>query len=308
MLHDQGNSVVVFDDLSTGHRAAVPKQVPLYQGSLRDVDSIRHVFTKGPFAAVFHFAARNLVGDSVRDPLGYFQNNVTGSLNLIQVASEFQVAKFVFSSTAAVYGEPQTPLILESHPLNPLNPYGDSKLVIERILEWNASVSGMRWAVLRYFNAAGCDPAGELGEAHCPETHLIPCVVDSALGRAPPLRVFGIDYPTRDGTAIRDYVHVSDLCRAHIGVLPLLDSKSVCFNLGNGLGFSVLEVVQAVERVTGLKVPRENAPRRAGDPAQLVADSSAIFAEIGWQPEYNNLEMLVETAYKWRLTHPRGYN
>lgn len=307
-LIQQGAKVIVLDDFSTGHREAVPQSVPLYQCSLYNPESIRHVFTQAPFDAVFHFAAKNLVGDSINDPLGYFQSNVTCSLNLIQACVAAHVPKFVFSSTAAVYGEPQTKLISETHPLQPLNPYGESKLMIERMLKWAETLSGMRWAALRYFNAAGCDPLGELGEAHFPETHLIPSVIDAALGRRPPLQIFGTDYPTPDGTAIRDYVHVTDLASAHLAVLPLLDQQSACFNLGNSEGFSVSQIIQAVESVTGMRVPREVGSRRAGDPARLVANSQAIRQAVGWVPEFSALDTLIDTSYKWRLTHPKGYN
>ncbi len=307
LLVEQGYEVSVLDDLSTGHQEAVPKHVSLYKGSLADRKFVQETLNKGAFEAVFHFAAKSQVGESYQHPFRYFNSNVVNSLNLIEACVEAGIPKFVFSSTAAVYGEPLTLNINETTSTRPVNPYGLSKLMIEQMLAWADKAHGMRSAALRYFNAAGCDPDGMLGEDHSPETHLIPLCIDAALGRRPQLTIFGDDYPTTDGTAVRDYVHVCDLGRAHVACVDALDSKSVVYNLGNGQGYSVREVIASVERVTGLVVPTVVGARRMGDPSHLIADSSRIQQELGWTPTMSDLDTLVESTFKWRLSHKDGY-
>lgn len=297
----------MLDDLSTGHQEAVPKHVSLYKGSLADRKFVQKTLNKGAFEAVFHFAGKSQVGESYQHPLSYFNSNVVNSLNLIEACVEAGIPKFVFSSTAAVYGEPLSLNINETTSTRPVNPYGLSKLMIEQMLSWADKAHGMRSAALRYFNAAGCDPDGVLGEDHSPETHLIPLCIDAALGRRPQLTIFGDDYPTTDGTAVRDYVHVCDLARAHVACLDALDSKSVVYNLGNGQGYSVREVIASVERVTGLVVPTVVGARRMGDPSHLIANSNRIQQELGWTPTMSGLDTLVESTFKWRLSHKDGY-
>lgn len=308
MLADQGAVVEVLDDLSTGHREAVPSSVQLYQGSLANRDFVKQTLGNGPWTCVFHFAALSLVGDSLRDPLGYFRANVVNSLNLIEECVAAGVDRMVFSSTAAVYGDAGERPITEDYPTSPVNPYGASKLMIEQMLSWPDTAHGLRSACLRYFNAAGADPKGVLGESHHPETHLIPLCIDAALGRRDSLKIFGFDYPTADGTCVRDYVHVEDLARAHLACVPKLHHGSFTVNLGTGKGYSVRQVIDAVERVSKLKVPYTLGARREGDPASLVASNHAAQKLLGWQPQMSDLDTLVSSAYKWRVAHPRGYH
>ena len=303
----RGDEVVIFDNLSTGHAAAVPEAVRLIEADLADAQAVDAALADGRWDGVFHFAALSLVGDSMRDPLGYLQANVGNGLRLIDACARNGVDRFVLSSTAALFGMPETIPIDEAAPVNPGNPYGESKWMLERALRWAGEIHGLRAAVLRYFNAAGADPAGRLGEDHRPETHLVPLAIDAALGRRPPLAVFGQDYPTPDGTCIRDYVHVTDLASAHLAALARLDHGSVTYNLGSAAGHSVLDVIRAVERVGGVPVPHHMAPRRAGDPAVLVAASARITAETGWTPRFADLDAIVETAWRWRVAHPHGY-
>lgn len=301
-LVEKGWEPVVFDNLSTGHHEAVRYDgVTLIRGDLRDKQSLRRVFAEYSFDAVMHFAGMIAVGESVANPLLYYQNNVAGTLNLVEAMVESHVLRLVFSSTAAVYGNPQTERITEEHPCAPLNPYGHSKLMVERILEDCGHAYGLRSVALRYFNAAGAHPSAELGEAHATETHLIPLCIRAAMGIGPELKIFGNDYPTPDGTCIRDYIHVCDLVEAHVAALDFMDhapGKHV-FNLGNGNGFSVKEVLAAVEKVGGKSVPCSIAPRREGDAAILVADSSRARRELGWQPGYPDLETIVSHAWAW---------
>ena len=303
----RGDDVVVLDDLSQGHRAAVPEGAELVVASLADAGAVERVLAAGPWHAVLHFAAFSLVGESMRDPLRYLLANAGQGIALIAACVRHGVRRFVLSSTANLFGEPGQVPIAEDAPLRPSSPYGESKLMLERALAWAEQAHGLRSACLRYFNAAGADPDGALGEDHDPETHLIPIAIDAALARRPPLVVFGADYPTEDGTAVRDYVHVTDLADAHLLALDRLDEASVVYNLGNGAGYSVLEVVAAVERVSGRAVPREWGARRAGDPAVLVASSARIRAELGWSPRFARLDEIVRTAYEWRVKHPAGY-
>ncbi|GCE90692.1 UDP-glucose 4-epimerase [Komagataeibacter diospyri] len=307
-LLDAGHEVAVLDNLSTGHLSAVAPGVRFFNVDLADPVATDRVVASDQWDAVLHFAALSLVGDSMRDPFYYLHNNYVTALNLIRSCAAHAVPRFVFSSTAALFGgdHGSEPIVHDAR-IDPSSPYGESKFFIERALVWADRIHGMRSASLRYFNAAGADPLGRLGEDHQPETHLIPLTIDSILGRRPGLKLFGNDYPTHDGTCIRDYVHVTDLADAHIRVLSLLDTRSVTYNIGNGLGFSNLEVVQSVERVSGRKVPWEWAPRRQGDPAVLVANSTQLSRDTGWKPRYHELDQIVETALRWREAHPYGY-
>ena len=299
MLSEQDHQVTVFDNFSTGNRWAV-KWGQLYEGDLLNKNDLSAVFESNSFDAVMHFSARSLVGESVTNPALYYQNNVIGTLNLLESMQQAEVKQFIFSSTAATFGNPITDRIDETHPQQPINPYGWTKLMIEQILQDYASAYGMNSVSLRYFNAAGADPAGEIGEAHDPETHLIPNVLKSVSGEKR-LQVFGTDYPTPDGTCVRDYIHINDLCNAHLLALNYLNSHSGAygFNLGNGQGFSIMEVLQAVEKVTGNKVPYDVEGRRPGDPPTLIADSALAQQELGWQPEYIELEAIIATAWNW---------
>lgn len=306
-LLDRGDEVVVLDSLSTGHRAAVLPGARLVVGDLDDAGLVNELLGSQPWDAVLHFAALSLVGDSMRDPYRYIAVNVGTGVKLIEACVRHGVKRFVLSSTAALFGAGQDRPIDEDTPIDPGSPYGESKAMLERTLVWADRVHGLRSACLRYFNAAGADPDGRLGEDHRPETHLVPLVIDAALGRRPELTVFGNDYPTRDGTCIRDYVHVADLAAAHLAVLPLLQDDSVRFNLGNGQGHSVLEVIQAVERVTGRRVPYRIADRRPGDPPMLVAASGRMRQATGWQPRFAEIDAIVRTALAWRAAHPEGY-
>jgi UDP-glucose 4-epimerase len=306
-LLDRGDEVVVLDNLSTGHRAAVLPGARLVEGDLDDDALVAAVLAEGPWDAVLHFAALSLVGESMRDPYRYLAVNVGTGVRLIGASVAHGVRRFVLSSTAALFGNAGDAPIGEDAPIDPGSPYGESKAMLERTLLWAERVHGLHSACLRYFNAAGADPAGRLGEDHRPETHLIPLVIDAALGRRPALSVFGTDYATPDGTCIRDYVHVSDLADAHLRVLDLLDAGSVRFNLGNGSGHSVRAVIGAVERVTGRRVPWHAAPRRAGDPPVLVAAAGRMKQATGWQPRFADLDAIVATALAWREGHAEGY-
>ena len=308
-LVEKGWEPVVFDNLSTGHHESVQhKGVTLIRGDLMDKQSLRRVFAEYSFDAVAHFAGLIAVGESVLSPLTYYQNNVAGTLNLVEVMVESHVLRLVFSSTAAVYGNPGTGPIPETHPCLPLNPYGHSKLMVETILEDCCQAYGLRSVALRYFNAAGAHPSGEIGEAHAVETHLIPLCIRAAMGTGPELKIFGDDYPTPDGTCIRDYVHVCDLADAHISALEFMDQAPGMhvFNLGNGNGFSVKEVLAAVEKVGGKPVPHRMAQRRAGDAAILVADSSHARRELGWRPRYSDIETIVRHAWTWHMQQKFG--
>lgn len=292
--------VVVLDNLSTGHREAV-QFVQLIQADLLDPASLDSAFSLGSFDAVMHFCARSLVGESVLQPYDYYDNNVVGTLNLLRAMQRHGVGRIVFSSTAAVFGEPVSERIDETHPTAPINPYGASKLMVERMLADAATAYGLRSVCLRYFNAAGASADGDIGEAHTPETHLIPNVLLAALGDGDRLKVFGDDWHTPDGTCVRDYIHVDDLAQAHWQALAYMETHAGAhvFNLGNGQGFSVREVIAAAERVSGRQVPWDIAPRRAGDPAVLVASSELARRELGWTPRYTSLPEIIETAWRW---------
>ncbi|WP_395369667.1 UDP-glucose 4-epimerase GalE [Komagataeibacter diospyri] len=308
-LLDAGHDVVILDNLSTGHIAAIPEGVRFWNVDLEDAQATHDAVARENWDVVFHFAALSSVGHSISEPFHYLRHNTMNSLNLIEACTFHNVRRFVFSSTAALFGdESDLPQITDDALVNPTSPYGDSKFFIERALLWADRIYGMRSACLRYFNAAGADPRGRLGEDHRPETHLIPLAIDTALGVRPCLKIFGNNYDTRDGTCIRDYIHVTDLADAHIRVIDQLDERSVSYNLGNGLGFTNLEVIQSVERVSGQKVSWEWAPPRSGDPAILVADSSRMRSETGWNPKYHSIDAIVETALQWRKRHPHGYD
>ncbi|MFD1436154.1 UDP-glucose 4-epimerase GalE [Kroppenstedtia eburnea] len=307
-LLEQGEEVVVLDHLGTGHRAAVKAPV-FYQGDLRDETLLTRIFQERRIESVIHFAALSLVGASGEDPLTYYDNNVSGTRCLLSAMVAHGVKRLVFSSTAAVYGEPETVPIPETAPLQPTNPYGETKRVIEGMLAWCDRAYGMKSISLRYFNAAGAHPAADVGEDHDPETHLIPIVLQAALGRRESVQVFGDDYPTPDGTCIRDYVHVMDLAEAHGLALERLRQgrPGAVYNLGNGKGFSVREVIRAAERITGRRLQVQTAPRRPGDPAVLVASAEKARAELGWNPRHRDLDEIVASAWKWVQGHPRGY-
>ena len=306
-LLERGCEVVVLDNLSQGHATAVPEGVRLVWTDLGDADAVETVVGDGPWEAVFHFAALSIVGESMREPFRYLAQNGLNGIRLVEACVRHGVRRFVLSSTAALFGNAPMGLIAEDAAIDPGSPYGESKFMIERALVWAERIHGLRSGCLRYFNAAGADPGGRLGEDHDPETHLIPLVIDAALGRRPELAVFGDDYPTPDGTCIRDYVHVTDLADAHLRVLDQLDEGSVTYNVGIGEGASVMEVIRAVEQATGRAVPYRVAPRRAGDPAMLVASSEALRRDTGWTPRFTQLREIVATAASWREAHPKGY-
>lgn len=296
----RGFSVTVLDNLATGHRSAA-RWGDFIQADILDVVALENVFASRSFDAVMHFCAKSLVGESMEMPYDYYVNNVVGTLSLLQVMRKFGVNKLVFSSTAAVYGQPKQDLIDEDHPTFPINPYGQSKLMVERILLDAARAYGLRSVCLRYFNAAGASADGDIGEAHEPETHLIPNVLRSVLYGNSALKIFGDDYPTADGTCIRDYVHVEDLAQAHQLALQYMAGRSGAhvFNLGSGTGFSVREVISAAERITNRSVAFDVAPRRPGDPAVLVASSARARVELGWEPKYCDLDEIVGSAWRW---------
>jgi len=304
-LLDAGHETVVLDDLSKGHADAVPEGARLVRGSLLDEPFVTETLAEG-FDGVFHFAALSLVAESVEEPERYYRNNVGGTLNLLDAMGEAGVPRLVFSSTAAVYGEPEEVPIPETAPTAPTNPYGSSKLAVDRLIGHVAGARGLAATSLRYFNVAGA--SGRFGEDHHPETHLIPIVLQAAAETRGPVKIFGTDYPTRDGTAVRDYIHIEDLGRAHLLALEAAKpGEHRVYNLGNGSGFSVLQVVEAARIVTGEEIRAEEAPRRAGDPPELVASGDAIRADLGWEPEKPGLEAMISDAWAWMREHPVGY-
>jgi UDP-glucose 4-epimerase len=305
-LIGDGHEVVVYDNLSKGHRAAVVDGADLVNADLTDVDTLNQTLKKRKIEAVIHMAASSLVGESVEHPGKYYQNNVVAGLGLLQAMVTCDVKRIVFSSTAAVYGEPETQPIAESAPSNPTNPYGETKLAFEHALKWFDRAYGMHFASLRYFNAAGATE--NCGEDHDPETHIIPITLQVAAGKRSHVEIYGDDYPTADGTCIRDYIHVIDLARAHIQALEALNEGSRIYNLGcGGAGYSVREVIDTAQRVTGKEIPTRFGPRRPGDPAILVASSDRIKTELGWQPQYQDLGLIIESAWRWMQRHPNGY-
>ena len=307
-LSKRGYRPLVLDNLVYGHRAAV-KWGPLLEGAVGDEDFLRHIFMKYPIDAVMHFAAFCYVGESVDNPAKYYENNVSDTVALLKVMVEKGVGNFIFSSSCATYGEPQEIPIREDHPQHPINPYGRTKLMVEEILADFRHAYGLSYVSLRYFNAAGADPGGELGEDHRPETHLIPLVLQTALGRRDRIEVFGDDYATPDGTCVRDYIHIEDLAGAHFLALErLLDGGSGgIYNLGNGDGYSVKQVLETARQVTGRSIPAETVARRPGDPAILVGSSEKAFQELGWRPHLPELDAIVRTAWNWHKAHPDGY-
>jgi UDP-glucose 4-epimerase len=308
-LIDAGRDVVVADNLLTGFRAAVHPKARFYQLDIRDQAALDALFEKEQIEGVIHFAASSQVGESMADPLKYYDNNLWGTTVLLKSMVAHGVKKIVFSSTAATYGEPETVPILETDKTVPTNCYGQTKLAMEQMMRWVSQAHGLRYVALRYFNACGAHPSGKIGEAHDPETHLIPLILQVPNGQRAKISIFGDDYPTADGTCIRDYIHVSDLAQAHILALDYLlrGGENNVFNLGNGVGFSVKEVIDVARAVTGHPIPAETTPRRAGDPAQLVASSEKAKTVLGWNPQYADLTTIVESAWKWHQAHPKGY-
>ena len=306
-LSKQGYQPVVLDNLVYGHREAV-KWGPLFEGSMSDTALLDHIFSTHQIGAVMHFAAFCHVGESVTAPAKYYQNNVAATITLLEQMQRNNVSDFIFSSSCATYGEPVEIPITEAHPQQPINPYGKTKLMVEQILEDFETAYGIRSICLRYFNAAGADPETELGEDHDPETHLIPLAIQTALGQRE-LCIFGDDYPTQDGTCIRDYIHIDDLAQAHLLALERLfsDMPGGRYNLGNGDGYSVKEVIETVARIAGKAIPVKIAERRAGDPAVLIGSSQKAMKELGWNPRFDDLRTIIETAWKWHRTHPIGY-
>ncbi len=305
-LIKQKHQVVIYDNLSAGHRAAVSLKAVLVRGELADSGKLRKILRKFHIEAIMHFAAKALIDESIRNPASFYANNVGATLTLLDLAVESKINKFIFSSSAAVYGEPQTVPIPEAHPTVPVNSYGETKLVIERALGWYAPAYGLNFAALRYFSASGS--TADLGEDHRPETHLLPRLLDAALDSSKEFVIYGDDYPTSDGTCIRDFVHVLDIARAHILALRRLASiKSAIYNVGLGKGYSIREVVSAVEKVTNRKINVRTGPRRPGDPAVLVASPEKISRELGWRPSNFALTKIVRSAWQWRQKHPNGY-
>lgn len=307
-LEKAGFEVLVLDSLVKGHREAVG-DAQFVLADINDKSALDEVFATHKIDAVMHFAAYSLVGESVVKPDIYYRNNVCGTLNLLEAMVRYEVPYMVFSSTAAVYGEPQEVPIPEEHPTIPTNPYGATKLAVEGMLKWFGEAYGIKYVSLRYFNAAGADIAGDIGEDHNPESHLVPLVLKAALGIMPEIKVFGNDYSTPDGTCIRDYIHVTDLADAHVKALEYLANggKSDVFNLGNGQGYSVLEVLRTAEEVVGHSIPYSFAPRRAGDPAVLVASADKAKRVLGWQPQFGELKTIISTAWSWHKKHPNGF-
>jgi UDP-glucose 4-epimerase len=305
-LVKDGHRVTVYDSLYKGHRAAVDPQANFIEGDLMDGERLKKAFEENEIEAVIHMAADSLVGESVGDPSKYYRNNVIAGLSLLDAMRDCGVRKIVFSSTAATYGEPEKQPIEETDPTNPTNPYGETKLAFEKTLHWYERAYKIRYASLRYFNAAGATE--RCGEHHDPETHLIPLVLQAATGRIPHLEIYGENYPTRDGTCVRDYIHVVDLARAHILALDILDERSRIYNLGcGGKGYTVLEVIDAARAVVGHDIPYKVGERRPGDPAVLIASSERIRRELGWSPQFQDLRLIIESAWNWMQKHPDGY-
>ena len=309
VLIEKGEEVVIVDNLQTGHRAALHPKAKFYEGDIRDAAVLDKIFTENDIEAVIHFAANSLVGESMEKPLLYFNNNVYGMQVLLEGMVKHGVDKIVFSSTAATYGEPKRVPIHEDDETCPTNTYGETKLTMEKMMKWVSRANGVRYVSLRYFNAAGALPDGSIGEDHKTETHLIPLILQVPTGRRDHITVFGDDYPTPDGTCLRDYIHVVDLADAHVLALEYLrkGGASDIFNLGNGQGFSVKEMIAAAEKATGRSIKVEIGARRAGDPAQLIASSEKARSVLGWKPQFTDVEQVIGTAWKWHESHPHGY-
>ena len=305
-----GNEVVIADNLVTGYRKAIPEGAKFYEGDLRDSDFLDNLFHQEKIDAVIHFAAYSLVGESVTNPLKYYDNNLCGTKVLLEAMVKNNVDKIVFSSTAATYGEPENIPILETDRTCPTNPYGETKLAMEKMFKWTAEAHGLRYVSLRYFNACGADESGEIGEAHTPESHLIPLILQVPNGKRETISIYGTDYDTPDGTCIRDYIHVTDLAQAHILAVQYLNNggESDIFNLGNGVGYSVHEVIETARKVTGHPIPATETSRRAGDPARLVASSEKAKSVLGWKPVHDSLEEIIASAWNWHKNHPNGYD
>lgn len=308
-LIEQGEDVIVIDSLQTGYRKAVHPKAHFYEGDIRDEKFLNDVFSKEKIEAVIHFAANSLVGESMTNPLKYYDNNVYGTKVLLQAMINNGIKNIVFSSTAATYGEPEKLPILESDKTEPTNTYGETKLAMEKMFKWTSKAHDLKYVSLRYFNACGAHESGEIGEAHVPETHLIPLILQVPNNKREHINIFGNDYNTKDGTCVRDYIHVVDLAEAHIlAVKYLLDgNESNIFNLGNGVGFTVNEVIEVARKVTGHEIPAIVSERRAGDPAQLVASSKKAKDILGWNPTHNSLEEIISSAWNWHKNHPNGY-
>lgn len=308
-LIERGHSVVVVDSLIKGHKAAIHNEAKFYLGDIRDEEFMDRVFRENQIDAVIDFAAFSLVGESVNEPFKYYENNVYGTLKLLEAMERADVKKIVFSSTAATYGEPENDIIVESDNTNPTNPYGETKLTVEKMLKWADNAYGIKFVALRYFNAAGAHISGKIGEDHNPETHLIPIILQTALGQREKMFIFGDDYDTPDGTCVRDYIHVTDLADAHIKALEKLfkTNESGIYNLGNGKGFSVKEVIEKAKKVTGKDFKVEIEARRNGDPSTLIASSEKAIKELGWKPKFNTLDKIIETAWNWHKDHKNGY-
>ncbi|HEX6189492.1 MAG TPA: UDP-glucose 4-epimerase GalE [Pyrinomonadaceae bacterium] len=306
-LLSDDHQVVVYDNLAKGHRQSVPANVAFIESDLLDRDRLIEAFHEHQIEAVIHMAADSLVGESVQKPDKYYRSNVVAGMSLLEAMRHGGVKRLVFSSTAAVYGEPEKQPIEETDLTNPTNPYGETKLTFERALHWYESAYGIRYASLRYFNAAGA--TDRCGEWHDPETHLIPLVLQAATGQRQHVEIYGEDYPTRDGTCVRDYIHVVDLARAHVMALQILGERSAIYNLGcGGEGYSVREVIEVANEITGREIPTEVGPRRAGDPAVLIASSEKIKRELGWSPQFQDLRKIVDSAWRWLQQHPSGYS
>ena len=308
-LIEAGRDVVVADNLLTGFRAAVHPKARFYELDIRNRAALDQLFQREHIEGVIHFAASSQVGESMEQPLKYYDNNLWGTICLLESMVAHGVDRIVFSSTAAVYGEPERIPILEADKTEPTNCYGETKLAMEKLMGWTSRAHGLRYVALRYFNACGAHPSGAIGEAHNPETHLIPLILQVPNGQRTQVSIFGEDYPTQDGTCVRDYIHVCDLAQAHVLALNYLlaGGENNVFNLGNGVGFSVKEVLETARQVTGHPIPAQAAPRRAGDPAQLVASAERAKSILGWQPKYHRLETIVSTAWDWHKKHPNGY-
>ena len=308
-LLKNGYEVVIADNLQTGHKESIPDGVKFYEGDIRDKNFLDKLFETEKIAAVIHFAANALVGESMVDPLKYYDNNVYGTMVVLKSMVEHKIGKIVFSSSSAIYGEPKNLPILETDFPEPTNTYGESKLAMEKMIKWVSKIHGIKYVALRYFNACGASPDGKIGEHHAIETHIMPLVIQTALGQRDFVTILGDDYPTKDGTCVRDYVHVSDLARGHVLALKYLDNggESDVFNLGNGSGYSVKEIIDAVKRVSGRDFQVKITKRRPGDPARLVASSEKAEKVLGWTPEFKNLDEIIKTAWNWHKNHPHGY-
>ncbi len=308
-LIDRGEEVIIVDNFQTGHRGALHPKAKLYDGDIRDKDFLDKVFGENNIDAVIHFAANSLVGDSMESPLKYYDNNLYGTLVLLKAMNRHGVKKIVFSSTAAVYGEPENIPIVETDKTEPTNPYGETKLAMEKMFKWADTAHDIKYISLRYFNVAGAHESGEIGEDHNPETHLIPLILQVPLGKRDFISIFGENYDTTDGTCIRDYIHITDLADAHILAVEKLrkDKISSIYNLGNGEGFSVKEMIEASRSVTGHPIPARISERRPGDPAKLIASSERAKKELGWKPKFTSVEDIIKSAWKWHQNKPKGF-